>query len=99
MRDQFHSIHLFDLEKIEDINMLTHPHLTLQGLDGLIIIDEVQLKPDLFPTLRVLIDTPSQNQHWLILGSASQNLLRQSSETLAGRIAYLEINPFDLTEI
>lgn len=64
----------------------------------MIIIDEIQVKPDLFPLLRVLIDDHDKKRNWLILGSASQRLLQQYSESLAGRIAYLEIQPFDLSE-
>lgn len=96
---QFTKIHFFDLEDPEHLEMLTHPKLTLGHLEGLIIIDEIQRRPDLFPILRVLIDNPSAKQRWLILGSASRDLLHQSSETLAGRIAYLEVQPFDLTEV
>lgn len=95
----FPEIHRFDLEKIEDIEALRRPELTLSHLEGLIIIDEIQLRPELFPTLRVLIDEPLKNQSWLLLGSASSKLLNQSSETLAGRVAYLEINPFSFEEV
>jgi hypothetical protein len=66
--------------------------------DGLIVIDEIQRKPELFPILRVLVDSPDLNQKFLILGSAAGDLLQQSSETLAGRIQYLELTPFSLTE-
>lgn len=55
--------------------------------------------PELFPTLRVLIDEPLQDLSWLILGSASAELLHQSSETLAGRVAFLEIHPFSFDEV
>src|SRR3990167_3527860 len=98
VRNQFSAVHVFDLENPQDLAMLSHPQLTLSPLEGLIIIDEIQRRPDLFPLLRVLIDAPGNKQSWLILGSASQSLLNQSSETLAGRIAYLEIQPFALTE-
>ncbi|HEX4044602.1 MAG TPA: ATP-binding protein [Gammaproteobacteria bacterium] len=91
-------MHLFDLEKAEDVNILSQPHLALASLEGLIIIDEIQQRPDLFPALRVLIDHQQKKQSWLLLGSASRDLLQQNSETLAGRIAYLEISPFDFTE-
>jgi uncharacterized protein len=97
--EHFTHIHRFDLERLEDLEALSRPQLTLAPLEGLIIIDEIQLRPELFPTLRVLIDEHSKNQSWLILGSASGELLHQSSETLAGRIAYLEINPFDYDEV
>jgi predicted AAA+ superfamily ATPase len=73
--------------------------LTLSKLtDCLIVIDEIQRLPDLFPVLRVLIDE-DKNRRFLILGSASRELIRQSSETLAGRLAYLELMPFSLEEV
>lgn len=97
-KSAFSHIHLFDLENPEDLAILNNPYLALSSLEGLIIIDEIQRHPELFPVLRVLIDSPQKKQQWLILGSASRDLLHQSSETLAGRIAYLEIQPFDLTE-
>jgi uncharacterized protein len=96
--ERFTHIHFFDLENPQDLAALTHPQLTLGALEGLIIIDEIQRRPELFPLLRVLIDSPNQNRRWLILGSASGELLHQSSETLAGRLAYLEIQPFSLAE-
>ncbi len=98
-KNHFTQIHRFDLERMEDLEALRRPQLALGHLEGLIIIDEIQLRPELFPTLRVLIDEPQKKQSWLILGSASGKLLHQSSETLAGRIAYLEINPFDYNEV
>jgi hypothetical protein len=70
----------------------------MQGLKGLIIIDEVQLRPDLFPVLRVLVDE-DPGCKFLITGSASRDLLQQSSETLAGRIGYNQITPFTLEEV
>ena len=72
--------------------------LALKELKGLIVIDEVQRRPALFPVLRVLIDK-FQDKKYLILGSASQDLLKQSSETLAGRISYLELSGFGLNEL
>lgn len=98
-QDHYSAVHIFDLEHVEDLAALDNPYLALSDLEGLIIIDEIQRKPELFPLLRVLIDDPKKNQHWLILGSASGTLLNQSSETLAGRIAYLEVTPFDFTEV
>lgn len=90
----------FDLENPEDLARLEQPLLTLSRLtDRLIIIDEIQRKPDLFPILRVLADAPENKQKFLILGSASRDLLRQSSESLAGRIGYLELTPFSLPEV
>ena len=67
--------------------------LALENISGLIVIDEVQRTPDLFPVLRVLADR-NKKAKYLILGSASRDLIRQSSETLAGRISYLEIGGF-----
>ena len=87
-------VHYFDLEDPEHRNRLTDAKLALEPLAGLIVIDEVQRLPDLFPLLRVLIDRHRARQRYLILGSASRELIRQSSETLAGRVAYLELSPF-----
>lgn len=91
--------HYFDLEDPVSLFRLTDPLFALRSLDGLIVIDEVQHQPDLFKVLRVLVDNPIQNQKFLVLGSASPLLLKQTSESLAGRIAYLEINGFSLQEI
>jgi predicted AAA+ superfamily ATPase len=88
----------FDLENPRDLSKLDNPLLTLEELTGLIIIDEIQRKPELFPILRVLVDRPKNKQKYLILGSASRDLIHQSSETLAGRIAYIELTPFSLFE-
>ena len=88
----------FDLESPADLERLKNPMLVLQNLTGLIVIDEVQRMPNLFPILRVLADNPDLNQQYLILGSASKELLKQSSESLAGRISYLELTPFNLSE-
>jgi predicted AAA+ superfamily ATPase len=68
-------------------------------LRGLVVIDEVQRRPDLFPVLRVLADRPKIPARFLILGSASRDLIRQGSETLAGRIGFAEITPFTLGEV
>jgi predicted AAA+ superfamily ATPase len=91
----------FDLEDPTDLARLESPKLALESLSGLIVIDEVQRRPDLFPVLRVLVDQRlpgKKRRRFLLLGSASRDLLRQSSETLAGRIAYLELPPFTLIE-
>lgn len=90
-------IHFFDLEDPLDLAKLDNPKIAFEELDGLIVIDEIQLKPNLFSVLRVLVD--SKNKKFLILGSASQQLIRQSSETLAGRITYLEMFPFSIQEV
>lgn len=91
-------VHYFDLEDPEHLNRLSDPSLALDPLEGLIVIDEVQRLPELFPLLRVLIDRRPRKQQYLILGSASRDLLRQTSESLAGRIVYLELPPFTLFE-
>lgn len=90
--------HYFDLENPIDLAALDSPVLVLQKLEGIIIIDEIQRRPELFPVLRVLVDEPI-NRKFLILGSASRDLIHQSSETLAGRISYLELTPFTLSEV
>lgn len=90
-------VHIFDLENPQDLAMLESPSLTLPPLNGTIVIDEIQRRPDLFPYLRFLVD--NSDKKFLILGSASQDLIRQSSETLAGRIAYIELSPFLLNEV
>jgi len=89
----------FDLEDPTDLAALENPKLVLQDLSGLVIIDEIQRLPELFPILRVLVDRPDTTTRFLILGSASRDLIQQSSETLAGRIAYIELTPFSLSEI
>jgi predicted AAA+ superfamily ATPase len=89
----------FDLESAEDLARLADPMLALRPLTGLIVLDEVQRRPDLFTQLRVLVDEPSTRRKFLVLGSASPDLLRQTSETLAGRIAYHELGGFSLEEV
>lgn len=94
----FGAQHVFDLENPTDLAMLGEPQLALGALSGLIVIDEVQRLPELFPLLRYLVDT-RPDQRYLILGSASRDLLRQSSESLAGRIAYHELGGFSLADV
>jgi hypothetical protein len=89
----------FDLESAEDLALLQDPLLALRPLRGLVVIDEVQRRPDLFTTLRVLVDEPRPGRRFLVLGSASPDLLRQASESLAGRIAYHELDGFSLDEV
>jgi predicted AAA+ superfamily ATPase len=88
----------FDLENPRDMARMENPQLALEKLDGLIVIDEVQRLPDLFPLLRHLVDSHPQ-QKYLILGSASRDLIRQSSESLAGRIGYYHLGGFSLPDI
>lgn len=92
-------VHFFDLEDPADLSVLENPKTALEPLDGIIIIDEIQRIPNLFPVIRVLVDQPHSKRKFLILGSASRDLIRQSSETLAGRIAYIELAPFSLNEV
>ena len=82
---------VFDLEDPRDASRLADPMLTLEELEGLVIIDEVQRHPGLFEVLRVLADRPSAGARFLLLGSAAPGLLRQSSESLAGRIAHHQL--------
>lgn len=89
----------FDLEDEADLARLENASFALGSLTGLVVIDEVQRRPDLFPVLRVLLDRPDNAAQFLILGSASPDLLRQSSETLAGRIATIELSGFSLAEV
>lgn len=90
--------HFFDLENVRDLVRFDHPQLALENLSGTIVIDEVQRKPDLFPIIRYLVDH-NPHQKYLILGSASRDLIRQGSESLAGRLAYLELSGFSLEEV
>ena len=92
-------IHYFDLEHSTDIGLFNDPLLLLEKLEGLIVIDEIQRVPELFPLLRVLVDRENNKQQYLILGSASEELIKQSSETLAGRIQYIELTPFAFREV
>ncbi len=98
LKNNFPRENYFDLEDPIDVQRLDNAMLALRPLSGLIVIDEIQRKPDLFPVLRVLIDDHQLKQRFLILGSASRDLIKQSSETLAGRIAYLELTPFSFSE-
>ncbi len=89
-----------DLELPSDANKLSDPELYLGRLaDSLVIIDEIQRAPGLFPVLRALVDQHRVPGRFLLLGSASPELLRQSSETLAGRVVYCELSPLGLAEV
>ena len=88
-----------DLERPADLNKLSEPEAFLSRFgDRLICLDEIQRIPDIFPILRGVIDRNQRNGQFLILGSASRDLIKQSSESLAGRISYLEITPFNHQE-
>jgi len=89
----------FDLEDPDDLARLAEPRLALDSLDGLIVLDEIQRRPDLFSILRVLVDRPGRRTRFLVLGSAAPELLRQTSETLAGRIAHHDLDGFALDEV
>jgi len=91
-------VHYFDLEDPRSETRLREPMLALETLTGLVVIDEVQRLPPLFPVLRVLADRPEKNVRFLLLGSASPLLLSSISESLAGRVALLEMEGFDLRE-
>lgn len=88
----------FDLESSRDLAKLDDPMLALEPLRGLVVLDEVQRRPEIFPTLRVLADRP-RGARFLVLGSASPELLRQTTETLAGRIAFHELSGLSLDEV
>ncbi|UCF16386.1 MAG: ATP-binding protein [Phycisphaerales bacterium] len=89
----------FDLEDPTDLRRLENPSLALRPLKGLVVIDEIQRKPELFPLLRVLADRKPLPAKFLILGSASPDIIRQSSETLAGRIEFVYMSGFTLEEV
>lgn len=89
----------FDLESVPDQRRLENPELVLGEQDGLVILDEIQRYPDLFSVLRVLVDRPENKARYLILGSASPDIIRNASETLAGRVEFIELGGFDLGEI
>ncbi len=89
----------FDLGDPTDLARLENPKLALQDLEGLVVIDEIQKAPGLFSALRVLVDRKRRSCQFLILGSASRDLIRQSSESLAGRISFIELTPFNANEV
>lgn len=89
-----------DLERPSDINRLRDPEAFFKyNSNKLICLDEIQRVPDLFPVLRSICDESNRNGQFLILGSASPDLIKQSSETLAGRISYIELTPFQIEEV
>jgi len=89
----------FDLENPVDVRRLSAPLTVLEALSGLVIIDEVQRQPPLFELLRVLVDRPHHAARFLLLGSASPHLVRGVSESLAGRIGFVDLSGFDLAEV
>lgn len=93
------SLNYFDCEDPRSLARLEEPMTALSSLEGIVVIDEVQRRPDLFPVLRVLADRPNANATFLVLGSASGSLLRQTSESLAGRVEVVAMQGFTLGEI
>ncbi len=90
---------IFDLENPVDVRRLSAPMQALKDLSGLVIIDEVQRQPELFELLRVLVDRPGRKSRFLLLGSASPQLVRGVSESLAGRIGFVDLSGFQLWEV
>lgn len=97
--DASQAVHFFDLESPADLARLANPELVLGPLTGLVVLDEIQRRPDLFPLLRVLADRPSRPAQFLILGSASPELVREGSESLAGRVSFVDVTGFSLAEL
>ena len=95
---EFKAEHSFDFENPRDLAFFSEPMLALDRLSGLVVIDEIQRVPELFPVIRHVVDS-RKDLRFLILGSASRDLIRQSSESLAGRIAYHELGGFRLTDV
>lgn len=93
------AVHFFDLESPADLARLTNPEMVLRPLNGLVILDEVQRRPDLFPLLRVLADRQPAPARFLVLGSASQALVHAGSESLAGRVSFVDVTGFSLAEL
>ena len=92
-------VHHFDLESPADLARLANPQLVLSALQGIVILDEIQRMPELFPLLRVLADRPNLPARFLILGSASPDLVAGASESLAGRISFIDVFGFSLSEL
>ncbi|SPD76518.1 conserved hypothetical protein [uncultured Desulfobacterium sp.] len=88
----------FDLESQPDLQRLQNPELVLGGLQGLVVLDEIQTMPELFRVLKVLVDRNGNRARFLILGSASPAIVKNVSETLAGRVEFIELSGFDLSE-
>jgi uncharacterized protein len=88
----------FDLESQPDLRRLQNPELVLRTERGLVVLDEIQARPELFAVLRVLADRPRSGTRFLVLGSASPDIVRGASETLAGRVEFVELGGFDLSE-
>jgi len=92
------SAHYFDLESPADQQRLQNPELMLSQLQGMVILDEIQIRPELFNVLRILVDNPDVHVKFLILGSASPHIIKNVSETLAGRVEFIELSGFNIQE-
>lgn len=92
-------VHHFDLESPADLARLSNPELALSPLKGLVILDEIQRMPELFPVLRVLADRKGVPARFLILGSASLELVQGASESLAGRLSFVDVTGFTIEEV
>ena len=93
-----HQTTFFDLESFPDQRRLENPELVLGSLEGLVVLDEIQIMPKLFQVLRILVDRPENKVRFLILGSASPAIIKSASESLAGRVEFIELSGFDLSE-
>src|SRR5437868_14210763 len=93
------SLNYFDLEDPQSLARLNEPYTALRPLKGLVVIDEIQRRSELFPLLRVLVDRKPLPARFLILGSAAPDLLSQSSETLAGRLETVQLEGFRLRDL
>jgi len=89
----------FDLESQPDIRRLQNPEMVLDTLKGLVVLDEIQAMPDLFKTLRVMADRAGEANRYLILGSAAPDTIKHVSESLAGRVEFVDLSGFDLSEV
>lgn len=89
----------FDLESVPDRLRLQNPELVLGPLSGLVVLDEIQAMPELYPVLRVLADRLTDQTRFLILGSASSTLVKDASESMAGRVEFIELAGLDLSEV
>ena len=99
LTDKERDVAFFDLEKAVDRRRLESPEQTLSPLTGMVVIDEIQRQPQLYETLRVLLDRPENVARFLLLGSASPALIKGVSETLAGRVGLMDLAGFDLGEV
>lgn len=89
----------FDLESTADVRRLQNPEMALADAQGLVILDEIQLRPELFSVLRVVVDKPKNKCKFLILGSASPSIVKNVSESLAGRVEFVDMSGFALDEV